>query len=94
MDMHNPAHPGAVLREDYLAYKNMTVTEAAATLGVSRHNVSRVLHGHAGISANLAVRLELAGFGPARLWLGAQMHYDLWSEQQKPHADVRPHAYA
>ncbi len=94
MEMFNPPHPGAILREDYIAYRDLSVTQAAALLGVSRHNLSRVLHEHGAISPNLAVRLELAGFGPARLWLGMQTSYDLWQEQQKPHEGVQVHAQA
>lgn len=89
MDMHNPAHPGEILREDYLPYLNMGVTDLADALGISRPNLSRVLHEHAGISPNLAVRLEIAGFGSARMWLAMQVKRDLWIEKQKPHENVQ-----
>lgn len=68
----NPVHPGEILREDVLAELGLSVTEAAARLGISRVTLSRVLHGHTGVSANLAVRLEEAGVGTARAWLAMQ----------------------
>ena len=66
MAMKNPVHPGEVLREDVLADLGLGVREAASRLGVSRVTLSRVLHGHARVSPNLAVRLEQAGVGTAR----------------------------
>ena len=75
--MKNPPHPGVVLGEDVLGELGLTVVEAAARLGVSRVTLSRVIHGHAGVSPNLAVRLERAGVGTARAWLAMQTNYDL-----------------
>ena len=77
MAMKNPAHPGAVLREDVLADLGLTVGEAATRLGISRVALSRVLHERARIGANLAVRLEAAGVGTARAWLAMQSAHDL-----------------
>lgn len=54
----NPPHPGEALREDVLPALGLTVTEAAAQLGVTRAALSRILHGHAGISPEMALRLE------------------------------------
>lgn len=74
MRMHNPPHPGEVLRE-YLG--EMPVTNAATHLGVSRVTLSRVLNGKAGISADMSVRLsEALGTSP-ELWLNMQSQYDL-----------------
>ena len=70
--MKTPVHPGEILREDVLADLGLGVGEAAARLGISRVSLSRVLHGHARISPNLAVRLEQAGAGTARAWLAMQ----------------------
>ncbi len=67
--MKSPVHPGAILREDVLADLGLTVSEAAARLGISRVTLSRVIHEHARISPNLALRLEAAGVGTARSWL-------------------------
>jgi len=79
--MHNPPHPGAVLQE-WLA--EVSVTQAAAQLGVTRAYLSRILHGHASISADMALRLsDLLGTS-AELWLGMQSAYDLWQAAQQP----------
>ncbi len=75
--MRKPVHPGAILREDVLVELGLSVTEAAERLGVSRVTLSRVLHEHARISPNLAVRLEVAGVGTARAWLAMQSACDL-----------------
>ena len=81
MVMKNPVHPGEVLREDVLADLGLGVGEAASRLGISRVTLSRVLHGHARVSPNLAVRLEQAGVGTARAWLAMQTAYDLAVER-------------
>ena len=81
MVMRNPVHPGEVLREDVLGDLGLGVGEAASRLGISRVTLSRVLHGHARISPNLAVRLEQAGVGTARAWLAMQTACDLAAER-------------
>lgn len=73
--MHNPAHPGLVLRE-YL--DGISVTEAAKALGVTRTTLSRILNGSSGISADMALRLEAALGTSAEMWTGMQSQYDLW----------------
>ena len=75
--MKNPPHPGEILREDVIAELGLSVTEAAARLGMSRVAFSRVLNLKAGISPDLAIRLELAGVSTARAWLAMQTNYDL-----------------
>lgn len=89
MVMFNPPHPGETLLEDVLPELNITIAELARRLGFARETLSRVLHGHAPISPDLAVRLELAGIGKARTWLGVQVDYDLWQAQhrQQPHIE-------
>ena len=79
--MRNPVHTGEVLREEVLGDLGLGVGEAASRLGVSRVTLSRVLHGHARVSPNLAVRLEQAGVGTARAWLAMQSAYDLAAER-------------
>jgi antitoxin HigA-1 len=79
--MHNPAHPGEVLQDTVLA--EMTVTEFAKRLGVSRVALSRVVNGRAAVSAELAIRLAAALGGSAESWLKMQMAYDLWQAQKK-----------
>lgn len=90
MAMKNPVHPGEILREDVLAELGLSVGDAAARLGVSRVTLSRVLHGHARVSPNLALRLEQAGVGTARAWLAMQTTHDLAAERASGLPDVRP----
>lgn len=86
--MFNPPHPGETLKEDVLPALGLTVTEAARQLGVTRTALSRVLNGHAGISPDMARRIEAwlgqDRGGRADLWLGMQLDYDLWQLRQKP----------
>jgi addiction module HigA family antidote len=77
----NPAHPGEVLR-DYLG--EMSVGDAASRLGLTRAHLSRVLNGHAGITANTSLRLSAALGTSPDFWLKMQMQHDLWLEQQQP----------
>jgi addiction module HigA family antidote len=79
--MQNPAHPGEILRE-YLP-GNVGVSEAARRLGVTRQALSAVLNGRAGVSAAMAVRLEIALGASAEMWLTMQAAWDLWQERQK-----------
>jgi addiction module HigA family antidote len=79
--MKTPVHPGVIIREDVLADLGLCVGEAANRLGVSRVALSRVLHEHARVSPNLALRLEAAGAGTARAWLAMQTVYDLARER-------------
>lgn len=86
--MFNPPHPGETLREDVLPALGLTVTEAASQLGVTRTALSRVLNGRAGISPEMARRIEawlgVERGGRAEVWLGMQMDYDLWQATRKP----------
>ena len=79
--MKKPVHPGAILREDVLAEFGLSVSDAAERLGISRVALSRVIHEHARISPNLALRLEAAGAGTARAWLAMQSACDLAHER-------------
>lgn len=88
--MHNPPHPGEVLREDVIAPLGLSVTEAAKRLAMSRVAFSRVVNGKAGISPDLAVRLEQAGVSTARAWMTMQANYDLWQAMQHEQPPVRP----
>lgn len=87
--MHNPPHPGEVLKEDVIVALGLSVTEAAERLAMSRVAFSRVLNRKAGISPDLAVRLEQAGVSTARAWLAMQANYDLWQAMQHPQPPVR-----
>ena len=83
MPLHNPPHPGETLREDVLPALGLTVKAFASHLGFSREALSRVLHGRAAISPDLAIRLEMAGISPARLWLAIQADYDIWQARHR-----------
>ena len=75
--MLNPPHAGRSIRENCLDPLGLNVTEAARVLGVARHTLSRILNGHAGISPEMAIRLEKAGWSNAEFWLRRQTTWDL-----------------
>ena len=83
MKMHNPPHPGEVLRELCLQPLGLTVTDAARSLGVSRKTLSSILNGRAGISPEMAVRLSLAFGTTAESWMTQQVQYDLWHVERR-----------
>jgi addiction module HigA family antidote len=87
MPMHNPAHPGEVLRD---CLGEFDVTSLAARLRVARTTLSRILNGHAGISAAMAIRLAavLPNTSP-EFWLRMQMNYDLWRARESMREPVR-----
>jgi addiction module HigA family antidote len=87
MKMHNPAHPGEMLA-GWLEDLNTSVTALAGHLGISRVMLSRVLHGHAAVSADMDVRLsEALGTNPG-YWLALQVQSDLWKAKER--AKERP----
>ena len=88
---HNPPHPGEVLRE-YLG--TVTVTEAAAKLGVNRVTLSRVISGSAGISADMAYRLSIAFGTSPEMWAGMQLQYDLHVASKMKRPKIQPLALA
>jgi addiction module HigA family antidote len=83
MKMHNPPHPGEVLRELCLKPLGLTVTQAAQALGVSRKTLSGILNGRAGISPEMAVRLSLAFGTSAESWMNQQTKHDLWHVERR-----------
>ncbi len=83
MLMHNPPHPGEIIKELYLNPLDLTVTSAAKALGVSRKTLSQILNGHAGISPEMAVRLSIAFNTSAESWINQQGQYDLWQAEQR-----------
>lgn len=90
MLMHNPPHPGEVIRELCLEPLGLTVTAAAEALGVSRKTLSAVLNGKAGISPEMAIRLSIAFDTSAESWLNQQSQYELWhAEQHRKELSVR-----
>jgi len=82
MLMHNPPHPGEILRGLCLEPLNLSVTDAATALGVSRKTLSAILNGRAGISPEMAVRLSIAFKTSAESWLNQQVQYDLWRAEK------------
>lgn len=88
MVMHNPPHPGEILREDVFPELGLKITTAARGLHYSREMLSRILNGRAPISPDLAVRLERAGIGKARMWLAMQSAYDLWQAEQREQPEI------
>lgn len=92
--MHNPPHPGETLLVDVLPALGLTVTDAAAQLGVTRAALSRVLNGRAAISPEMALRLEgwlgVKNGGRADLWLTQQAAYDLWQARKAGAPKVKP----
>lgn len=88
--MHNPAHPGEVLREFIPA--DMSVTETAQRLGISRVMLSRVLNGRSAMTADMAIRVGLLTRTSPESWLANQAQFDLWQCTRKPKPKVRPWA--
>lgn len=83
MLMHNPPHPGEVIKELCLEPLQISVTSAAKALGVSRKTLSAILNGRAGISPEMAVRLSIAFDTSAESWLNQQTQFDLWQAEQR-----------
>jgi antitoxin HigA-1 len=84
MRMHNPPHPGEVLRELCLEPLGLSVTDAAKALGVARKTLSAILNGHSGISPEMAIRLAKAFDTTPESWLNQQVQHDLWEAEQRP----------
>jgi addiction module HigA family antidote len=74
--MHNPAHPGEIIQE-YMDGLRLTVTGLAAHLKITRANLSRMIHGRTGVSAEMAVRLSQAFGTSPEVWIRLQANYDL-----------------
>ncbi len=85
MAMKNPPHPGLSVRLDCLEPLNMTVTEGARVLGVTRQALNNLVNGKSGISPEMAIRVSKAFGGTPEVWLGMQMAYDL--AQARKHED-------
>jgi addiction module HigA family antidote len=81
--MHNPPHPGEIIKELCLEPLNLSVTDAAKGLGVTRKALSELINGHSGISPEMAIRLERAFGSTAETWLKMQLEYDLWRAKER-----------
>ncbi len=80
--MHNPPHPGEILRADYLEPLELNVTEAAKALGVTRKTLSAILNERAGISPAMAHRLSKALDTTPEFWVNLQTQHDLWRARE------------
>ena len=80
--MHNPPHPGEVIRDLCIKPLDLTVTDTAEALGISRKALSELLNGHTGVSPEMAIRLSIAFDTTPESWLTQQMQYDLWQLKQ------------
>ena len=87
--MHNPCHPGEILWEDYLKPLNISITEFAKQIGVSRKVLSEVINEKAGISPVMSLRLSKALNKTPQFWLTMQMNYDLFQVQKKSQKAIR-----
>ena len=83
MQMPKPVHPGEVLKELYLEPLQLTITNAARALGVTRNALSELVNGHSGVSTQMALRLGKSFGTTPELWLTMQQNYDLWLTRKK-----------
>mgnify|MGYP001565406573 CR=1 FL=1 len=81
--MHNPAHPGEVIRDLCLEPKGMSVADGAERLGVSRKTLYKIINGKGSVTPEMALRLELVFGSTAQTWLNMQTSYDLWRLKDK-----------
>lgn len=86
--MHNPAHPGEILRE--WIPEGVTVTAAAEQLGISRVMLSKILNGKAGVTADMALRLSAWLGTTPEVWIDMQAGWDLWQAELRGFPDVKP----
>lgn len=95
MNMHNPAHPGEILKELVIEPMELTITDVAEHLNISRKTLSKVLNARGSITPEMAMRLELAFKKPsADHWLRLQNAHDLWQvRKQQEQLDVQPYQF-
>jgi addiction module HigA family antidote len=87
MEMHNPPHPGRLLKNIYLKDYNLSVSAFALKIGVSRTTASELINEKQGISAEMALKLAKAFNTSAQFWLNGQQAYDLWQARQRVNLD-------
>jgi antitoxin HigA-1 len=92
MPIKNPVHPGSVVKHDCLEPLGLSVTDAAKALHVTRQALNNVVNGKAGISPEMAIRLEKAFGGAADTWLRMQANYDL-AQARKHEAKIEVKRY-
>ena len=81
--MHNPPHPGEIIREQCIEPLGLTITSAAKGLGVTRKALSGLVNGHSGVSPEMAIRLSKAFGRNPETWLRLQLQYDLWHAERR-----------
>ncbi len=89
--MHNPPHPGGIVKRQCLQPMGLTVTRAAQGLGVTRQTLSELVNERSGISVDMAIRLSKAFGSTPETWLGMQMAYDLWEARDRASQIVVEH---
>ena len=87
MEMFNPPHPGEILLEECIKPLNMSISALALRIGTSRKNLSEIVNGKTGISAEMALKLSKAFGTSAQFWLNLQQSYDLWQAKQHINLD-------
>ena len=85
MSMKNPPHPGRIVRQECIEPLGLTITEAAARLGVKRQTLNNLVNEKAGISPEMSIRLSKAFGSRPEVWLGLQIQYDLAKAQKTAH---------
>ena len=91
MKMHNPPHPGEIVKGLWLDPMSVSITQAAQAMGVSRKTLSKIVNGRGRVTPEIALRLSIALGSSAESWLGHQDAYDLWElEQHKDDLQVVP----
>jgi len=96
MHMHNPPHPGEILKELYIEPLNLTISEVAKGIGVTRKSLSEMINGKYGVSTDMAIRLATAFSTTPESWLNLQQQYDIWKTKKthklpKIKVFVQPH---
>ncbi|GGP20180.1 HigA family addiction module antitoxin [Silvimonas iriomotensis] len=91
MQMHNPPHPGEVLKAMWLDPSGISISELAARIGQSRTIMSRIVNGHASVTPEMAMRLSIALGTTPQVWMNLQNAHDLWQwEQRRAEFNITP----
>ena len=88
MIMHNPPHPGEILKSLCIEPLGLSIKEASEALGISRKKLSDILNGRASVSPEIAIRLSVAFDTTAESWLKGQLAYDLWQAERRKRPEV------
>jgi antitoxin HigA-1 len=88
--MHSPSHPGEILREMYIKPMNVTITQTADALGVTRKHLSAIVNERVPVTPDMAMRLAAVFGTEAALWVNLQAQHDLWVVSQKKPPNVKP----